>query len=101
MSYAPYQDESNEPDAPLEPDPSARGPFQGSQGPFSDDTEHGEGVGGGGFGNGLGADERNSDPFTTSLPIRLEVEACLAYLGLPPAGGALLLMLEHKSDYVR
>lgn len=41
------------------------------------------------------------DQFTTSLPIRLDYEACLAYLLLPPAGGALLLMLEHKSDYVR
>jgi len=35
------------------------------------------------------------------LPIRLDYEACLAYLLLPPAGGVLLLLLEHKSDYVR
>lgn len=39
--------------------------------------------------------------FETSLPIRLDYEACLAYLLLPPAGGVLLLVLEHKSDYVR
>jgi len=25
----------------------------------------------------------------------------LAYLLLPPAGGVMLLVLEHKSDYVR
>lgn len=39
--------------------------------------------------------------FETSLPIRLDYEACLAYLLLPPAGGVLLLVLERKSDYVR
>jgi hypothetical protein len=39
--------------------------------------------------------------FVTSLPLRLDYEACLAYLLLPPAGGALLLIAEHKSDYVR
>ena len=41
------------------------------------------------------------DLFETSLPIRLDYEAMLAYLLLPPAGGVLLLVLEHKSDYVR
>lgn len=39
--------------------------------------------------------------FTTSLGWRLDYEACLAYLLLPPAGGVLLLVLEHQSDYVR
>ncbi|KAL9615862.1 MAG: hypothetical protein Q9160_009196 [Pyrenula sp. 1 TL-2023] len=39
--------------------------------------------------------------FQTSLPIRMDFEAALAYLLLPPAGGVLLLVLEHKSDYVR
>jgi len=39
--------------------------------------------------------------FETSLGLPLRVEACLAYLLLPPAGGMLLLLLEHKSDYVR
>ncbi len=39
--------------------------------------------------------------FETSLPIRLDYEAMLAYLLLPPAGGVLLLVAEHKSDYVR
>jgi hypothetical protein len=39
--------------------------------------------------------------FETSLPLRLDYEACLAYLLLPPAGGVLLLVAERKSDYVR
>jgi uncharacterized membrane protein len=33
--------------------------------------------------------------------MRVDHEAMLAYLGLPPAGGVFLLMFEHKSDYVR
>jgi len=43
----------------------------------------------------------NLNEFETSLPIRLDYEACLAYLLLPPAGGVLLLVMEQKSDYVR
>ena len=44
---------------------------------------------------------RSLEAFQTSLPVRLDMEACLAYLLLPPAGGVLLLIFEHKSDYVR
>lgn len=43
----------------------------------------------------------NSALFETSLGISLQIEACLAYLLLPPAGGVILLLFEHKSDYVR
>lgn len=32
---------------------------------------------------------------------RLDYEAMLAYTALPPVGSVLLLILEHKSDYVR
>ncbi|KAF2763981.1 hypothetical protein EJ03DRAFT_47056 [Teratosphaeria nubilosa] len=39
--------------------------------------------------------------FETSLGISLAVEAALAYLLLPPAGGVVLLIFERKSDYVR
>jgi hypothetical protein len=62
------------------------------------------------FGNGGGSDgvggdveggRGNLNEFETSLPIRLDYEACLAYLLLPPAGGVLLLVMEQKSDYVR
>lgn len=41
------------------------------------------------------------EAFDTSLPLRLDYEAMLAYLLLPPAGGVFLLLVEHKSDYVR
>ena len=33
--------------------------------------------------------------------MRMDYEAMLAYLMLPPAGGVFLLLVEHKSDYVR
>ena len=33
--------------------------------------------------------------------MRMDYEAMLAYLLLPPAGGVFLLLMEHKSDYVR
>lgn len=39
--------------------------------------------------------------FETSLPMRLDYEAVMAYVLLPPAGSVLLLLAEHKSDYVR
>lgn len=43
----------------------------------------------------------NTSLFETSLGISLQLEASLAYLVLPPAGGVVLLLFEHKSDYVR
>jgi hypothetical protein len=49
----------------------------------------------------LGAREGMVSEFDTSLGIRLDYEACLAYLALPPLGPILLLVLERKSDYVR
>ncbi len=39
--------------------------------------------------------------FATSLGIRLDYEACLAYIAAPPLGAILLLIMERKSDYVR
>lgn len=64
------------------------------------------GIGGGGYFGGNNGDTESGrigrlNEFETSLPIRLDYEACLAYLLLPPAGGVLLLMFERKSDYVR
>nr|XP_023900348.1 uncharacterized protein LOC112012199 [Quercus suber]POE50718.1 upf0132 membrane protein [Quercus suber] len=41
------------------------------------------------------------DIFQTSLGLNIGLEACLAYLLLPPAGGVVLLLFERKSDYVR
>jgi hypothetical protein len=57
-----------------------------------------------GVGLGVGTEAgvgRGTDVFETSLGIRMEIEACLPYLLLPPAGGVALLLFEHKSDYVR
>lgn len=39
--------------------------------------------------------------FDTSLGLRLDYEACLAYLAFPPLGAVVLLILEKNSDYVR
>ncbi|KAI9803043.1 MAG: hypothetical protein M1825_002278, partial [Sarcosagium campestre] len=39
--------------------------------------------------------------FETGLGLRLDIEAALAYVLLPPAGGVALLLLETRSDYVR
>jgi len=39
--------------------------------------------------------------FDTTLGLRLDYEACLAYLLSPPLGAILLLIVERKSDYVR
>lgn len=50
---------------------------------------------------GFGAAREDVDMFTTSLGLRMDYEACLAYMLLPPAGGVLLLVMEHQSDYVR
>lgn len=49
----------------------------------------------------LGAREGMVSEFDTSLGLRLDYEACLAYLAVPPLGAILLLILERKSDYVR
>ncbi|KAK4251439.1 hypothetical protein C7999DRAFT_10935 [Corynascus novoguineensis] len=68
-------------------------------------SNNGTGIsGGGGMGDyfsALGAREGMVSEFDTSLGLRLDYEACLAYLALPPLGGILLLILERKSDYVR
>ncbi|TID24819.1 Serine/threonine-protein kinase prp4 [Venturia nashicola] len=55
----------------------------------------------GGVRRGFGGGREHVDLFETRLGIRVDWEACLAYLALPPVGGVLLLILEHKSDYVR
>lgn len=51
--------------------------------------------------SGYGGARADLDAFETSLPLRVDYEAMLAYLLLPPAGGVFLLLFEHKSDYVR
>jgi hypothetical protein len=39
--------------------------------------------------------------FETSVGLRLDYEAALAYLLLPPAGAVFCLLVETRSDYVR
>lgn len=43
----------------------------------------------------------DTSAFETSLGFDLRLEAMLAYVLLPPAGGVVLLIFERKSDYVR
>lgn len=110
MNFAPYQDNDPAGERAISPDPQAPRTQQAytqdnlpNPGAFEDDPERDADapVRGGGFGNGIGSDERNVDVYSTSLPMRLDFLACLAYLLLPPAGPAMLLVFEHKSDYVR
>ena len=118
MDFAPYQDTSPETVRALSPPPqrsSSRSPKPRSPPPgrpstepsnasslpapshFSDEPHEN-----GGFGRGnIEGGRLDVNLFETSLPLRLDYEAVLAYLLLPPAGGVLLLVLEHKSDYVR
>ncbi|KAJ4305010.1 hypothetical protein N0V90_000539 [Kalmusia sp. IMI 367209] len=49
----------------------------------------------------FGGPREDLDMFSTSVGLRMDYAACLAYLALPPAGPVVLLILEHRSDYVR
>ncbi|KAM0796009.1 hypothetical protein BDR22DRAFT_938400 [Usnea florida] len=118
MDFAPYQDTTPESTRALSPPPNrvlsptrnARSPppnrpqadpFRTSSLPepshFSDEPRGNAGFGGGDIENG----RLDVNLFETSLPLRLDYEAMLAYILLPPAGGVFLLVVEHKSDYVR
>lgn len=124
MNFAPYQDESPEIERALSPTqsdahrsktPNLRSPRASPPAASGFPTtglpspSHFGGVGSvgtGGHGNtGFGRDVEGGrlslGAFETSLPLRVDYEAMLAYLLLPPAGGVFLLLFEHKSDYVR
>jgi hypothetical protein len=118
MDFAPYQDSAPEIERALSPPPSGRpsldrGPRTPSplspglngpprpNNPWAPISDVSERFAGAGNGSDVEAGRGRLDEFATSLPIRLDYEACLSYLLLPPAGGVLLLLLEHKSDYVR
>jgi hypothetical protein len=72
-----------------------------------------DGQTGGWAGNSGGNQPASSEPmpgaypiaefseFDTSLGLRLDYEACLAYLAFPPIGAIILLILERNSDFVR
>jgi len=76
------------------------GGFFPANGGWEDVEREAGGVRTAGFGGGGGGRE-DVDLFETGLGIRMDWEACLAYVALPPVGPVLLLILEHKSDYVR
>lgn len=117
MDFAPYQDTAPDSTRALSPPPNrtssprnarspsprrpATDPFRASSPPapnhFSDEPRGTSGFGG----DHIESGRLDVNVFETSLPLRLDYEACLAYLLLPPAGGVFLLLVEHKSDYVR
>lgn len=114
MDFAPYQDQSPETHRALSPPPlesrrsfSPRNSVDARPAPIHTPPPNPweSSAGARGSGNETVADIESGrdglNEFETSLPIRLDYEACLAYLLLPPAGGVLLLVLEQKSDYVR
>ncbi|KAI1334294.1 hypothetical protein F5Y15DRAFT_402235 [Xylariaceae sp. FL0016] len=122
MDFAPYQSsppENNRPFSPPLASPRAsldnRRPFSPARSPpplqhpqpqrsWQPALPGAAGFGGGAGGAGGYAPEGGVSyvsEFDTSLGIRLDYEAGLAYLGLPPLGAILLLILERKSDYVR
>ncbi|KAF2209437.1 hypothetical protein CERZMDRAFT_100231 [Cercospora zeae-maydis SCOH1-5] len=55
----------------------------------------------GGGNTALGGRGGLTSIYETSLGLNIALESTLAYLLLPPAGGVVLLLFEHKSDYVR
>jgi hypothetical protein len=125
--FAPYQDIPPDHSRAISPPPrnitspksssprpdDARSPPLRVQSPsFQRGTDNGGGESGGYYAPGAGwqhGEEGDAEPgrrgemdvFETRLGLRMDVEACLSYLVLPPVGGVLLLILEHKSDYVR
>ncbi|KAK4862036.1 hypothetical protein LT330_003174 [Penicillium expansum] len=108
MNFAPYQDQSPELERALSPphldghqiSPILRSPRASADLPSPRHFASG-GYGNIGFGRDVEGGHVSLGAFETSLPIRMDIEAALAYLLLPPAGGVFLLLAEHKSDYVR
>ena len=93
MDFAPYQDESPEIERAMSPEnrsPLRTPPLlQTNSGGFGNTGFGGRDVEGGRTSLGV---------FETSLPIRMDIEALLAYV---PLIALVLLIMEHKSDYVR
>ncbi|CAG8200470.1 unnamed protein product [Penicillium nalgiovense] len=108
MNFAPYQDQSPEIEralSPPHPDGHQISPILRSPRASADISSPSHFAGGGhgntGFGRDVEGGHVSLGAFETSLPICMDIEAALAYLLLPPAGGVFLLLAEHKSDYVR
>ena len=110
MEFAPYQADPPERQRALSPSP-ARRPAPSSSSPpprlpSSSTPSDPWGRAGAAEAQRLTTDGAHPHPsdldaFETGLGLRLDVEAALAYVALPPAGGVALLLLETRSDYVR
>lgn len=120
MDFSPYQSDAPSDTRPLSPPPRPFSPTSASHIPTSPPLSppprphHGATQG---FGNTRGGSSylpingnenasssmptSNMELYSTSLGLPIKVEAVLAYLVLPPAGGVVLLILEWGSDYVR
>lgn len=102
--YTDYSDSRSPP--PLQHPQPQRG-WTGFDGQTGGWTAGGGGGGGGAGAGGAAAQVPGAYPpaevseFDTTLGLRLDYEACLAYLALPPVGAIILLILERNSDYVR
>lgn len=113
MNFAPYQDVDPERERALSPPPQdgrrskspqiRTPPTRSNASPpnLPHPNAFGNDYVSAGNNDGLGDRGVHFDAFQTSLPLRLDYEAMLAYILLPPAGPVLLLLMEHKSDYVR
>ncbi|KAK2864956.1 hypothetical protein FQN49_004056 [Arthroderma sp. PD_2] len=119
MNFAPYQDQSPDIERALSPplaqanrihtssprqtpSPLGQNHPRNSLSQDRNTTSNAQGLGSGsGFGRDVEGGRMSLGAFETSLPLRMDYEAMLAYLLLPPAGGVFLLLTEHKSDYVR
>ncbi|KAF2191457.1 hypothetical protein K469DRAFT_720472 [Zopfia rhizophila CBS 207.26] len=125
MDFAPYQDQSPETNRALSPPPTTTSPRPSPRASLDRTRNIGtaavtsphaqnfpqrdyfgnqpepERVAWNAVPGGFGGGREDVDMFETRLGLRMDYEACLAYLLLPPAGGVFLLVLEHRSDYVR
>ncbi|KAI0145585.1 hypothetical protein GGR57DRAFT_296382 [Xylariaceae sp. FL1272] len=131
MDFAPYQSSPPENNRPFSPPISPRASQDGRrpfsppqrtsfssppplQHPQPQRSWRADSVAEEGFGNGYGQASGGGyaqgngglaiggrEEFDTSLGLRLDYEAVLAYVALPPLGAIILLILEKGSDYVR
>ena len=84
----------------LDDEEEAEGIGRASRNPYYNDYIGNRALEGGGN-TALGGRGGLTSVYETSLGLNIGIEATLAYLLLPPAGGVVLLLFEHKSDYVR
>ncbi|KAI1260581.1 hypothetical protein F5Y18DRAFT_405072 [Xylariaceae sp. FL1019] len=131
MDFAPYQSSPPENNRPFSPPISPRASQDGRrpfsppqrtsfssppplQHPQPQRSWRADSVAEGGFGNGYGQGSGGGyaqgsgglaiggrEEFDTTLGLRLDYEAVLAYVAFPPLGAIVLLILERGSDYVR